>query len=310
MADNNNFLPDISGVFDIDESRIPSKIIEKQPEEKRKSEPARSILLSNDIDKKQLDKTEKKKQKDRRKLQKKKAMKKRLYISAFALIVIAALALVIRAAVLNGKKPVVNLEQVARETITAHYDAEASILSEDGENYSLNFYAVFVENDYDVYGLQKGQRAVITLSEGDTVTGVVADIKKEDSDSGIVSKLMNILSGGSYLAASNYTVYISLDDTSNILLNTAVNVTITTGIAENTLTVPSDAVFKDGSQYYVWVYKSFGKKLRRQDVTLGLETDGRTEIKKGLSEEDLILKSISGENTDLYDNIKVRLSTD
>lgn len=310
MADKNNSLPDISRVFDIDESKIPTKIIAKAPEEKKKSERTQSILLNNNIDKKQLEKTEKKKQKDRKKQQKRKVMKKRLVLVCFALIAILALVLVVRAAVLGGKKPVVSLEQVTRENITAHYDAEASILAEDGDDSGFNIYAVLVENDYDLYGLQKGQRAVVKVNEDTEISGVVADIRKEDSDSGIISKLMNILSGGSFLAASNYTVYISLDDISNAQMNTPVNVTVTTGIAENVLTVPSEVINNDGEQAYVWVYKSFGKKLVRQDVSVGLEADGRTEIKKGLSEEDMILKSVSGENTELYDNIKVRLAAE
>ncbi|MBQ7638692.1 MAG: hypothetical protein IJS90_07320, partial [Clostridia bacterium] len=235
---------------------------------------------------------------------------KKLILAAFALAVLAALVLVVRAAVLNGKKPVVNLEQAKRETLTAHYDAEATILAQDSEEYGMNIYAVFVENDYDVYGLQKGQRAVVSLNEDDSVTGVVSDIKKEDSESGIISVLMTILSGGSYSTASNYTVYISLDDTNNVELNTPVKVSVTTGIAEDAVTVPSDVVYKDGAQYYVWVYKTSGKKLKRQDVVLGLESDGRVEIQKGLSEEDFVLKSVSGENTEIYENVKVRLATD
>jgi len=164
MADQKDSLPDISGVFDIDESKIPSNIIEKQPVEKKKGESSRSILLNNDVDRKKLEKTEKKKQKDRKKQRKKKEMKKKLILAALALAVILALALVIRAAILNGKKPVVNLQAVTRETLTAHYDAQASILSQDNDDYTLSFYAVFVENDYDVYGIQKGQRAVVTAN--------------------------------------------------------------------------------------------------------------------------------------------------
>lgn len=310
MADNKDLLPDISGVFDIDESKIPNKLIEKQPEEKKRNERTQSILLTDNYDRKQLDKTEKKKQKDRRKQKKKKALKKKLSLAVFALIVLLAFVLVIRAAVMGGKKPVVSLGEVTRETLTAHYDAEASILALDENDYNLSIYAVFVENDYDIYSLQKGQRVVVNVNENTSIAGVVADIKKEDSDSVVIARLMNILSGGSYSTASNYTVYIALDDISNAELNTPVSVTVTTGIAENVLTVPSDVIYQDGPQSYVWVYKSFGKKLVRQDVTVGLETDGRSEIKKGLSQDDIILVSVSGENTELYDNIKVRPVTD
>ena len=52
------------------------------------------------------------------------------------------------------------------------------------------------------------------------------------------------------------------------------------------------------------------KKLKRKDVTVGLEADGKIVIKNGLSEDDFVLVRVTGNNTDLYDNVKVKLITD
>ena len=40
---------------------------------------------------------------------------------------------------------------------------------------------------------------------------------------------------------------------------------------------------------------------------MGLETDGLSEIKRGLSEGDFVVTDVSGENTELYNNAKVKL---
>ena len=57
----------------------------------------------------------------------------------------------------------------------------------------------------------------------------------------------------------------------------------------------------------MWVYKSSSKKVKRQDVTVGLETDGVSEIKRGLSEGDFVVTDVVSENKELYNNAKVKL---
>lgn len=310
MADNKNPLPDISGVFNIDESRIPSKIIAK-PEEKK--QPQQSILLRPETraEEKQQEKLKKQVVKTKRKQAKRKELRQKLILGGAAVLVLLALVLLIRGAILNAKRPVVAVSAAARADVTAHYDTEGTIIGEPAaEGAAPVFHAVFVENDYDVYGLQKGQRAEITVNEDVTVTGVVADIRKEESDSTVISRLISLFSGEGFSTASNYAVVISLDDTAYLEENTVVKITVTTGIAENVLTVPADAIQKADAQHYVWVYKSFGKKLKRQDVSVGLEADGVIEIKKGLSEGDFVVTDVLGENTELYNNVKVKLAAD
>ncbi len=307
MADKKNPLPDISGVFNIDESRIPKTIIDK-PRETVSARTTGGILLPDEkpAETKKREKQQRAEAKTKKKEAKRKVMRSRMILAGVALVVILALVLAIRAAVLDHKKPTVTLTQVARETLTSHYDADGSILMQATDEYTASYYAVFVENDYDVYGLQKGQRANVQLNDEVAVSGVVSDIRKEESDSAIISWLISVFSGASYSTASNYTVFIALDESSYIEENAPVHVTVTTGIAENVLCVPSGAVYKEDGQHYVWVYKSWGKKLQRQDVSVGLETDGKTEIRSGLSEDDFVVTDVLGDNTELYDKVKVK----
>ena len=312
MADKHNPLPDISGVFNIDESKIPKTIIDK-PKETQPKKPTESILLpsENKPDAKKQEKAQRAVVKTKKKEAKRKALRSRLILAGVALLAVLALVLVIRAAVLDRKKPVVSLGEVISETITAHYDADGSVLNQPTDEHAASYYAVFVENDYDKYGLQKGQRASVRLNEEVTVSGVVADIRKEGSDSDVISWLISVFSGASYSTASNYTVFIALDESSYIEENVPVHVTVTTGIAEDVLTVPSGAVHKDAEgKSYVWLYKSFGKKLKLQEVTVGLEADGRVEIRSGLSAGNLVVAGVLGENTELGNNVKVKVSAD
>ncbi len=312
MADKKNPLPDISGVFNIDESRIPKTIIDK-PRETVSARTTGGILLPDEkpAETKKREKQQRAEAKTKKKEAKRKVMRSRMILAGVALVVILALVLAIRAAVLDHKKPTVTLTQVARETLTSHYDADGSILMQATDEYTASYYAVFVENDYDVYGLQKGQRAAVQLNEEVSVSGVVSDIRKEESDSDVISWLISVFSGASYSTASNYTVFIALDESSYIEENAPVHVTVTTGIAENVLTVASRAVLKDkDGQHYVWVYKSFGKKVKRQDVSVGLEAEGKAEIRSGLSEDDFVVTDVIGENAVLDNNVKVKLSAE
>ncbi len=312
MADKKNPLPDISGVFDIDESKIPKTIIDK-PREKVGARPGQSILLPSETPPapKKREKQPGTRAAGGRKKPKNTALRSRLILVGLAALAVLVLALVIRAAVLDHKKPTVAIAQVTRETLTSHYDADGSILGQATDEYNMTYYAVFVENDYDVYGLQKGQRAAVQLNEEVSVSGVVSDIRKEESDSDVISWLISVFSGASYSTASNYTVFIALDESSYIEENAPVHVTVTTGIAENVLTVASRAVLKDkDGQHYVWVYKSFGKKVKRQDVSVGLEAEGKAEIRSGLSEDDFVVTDVIGENAVLDNNVKVKLSAE
>ena len=311
MADKKNPLPDISGVFDIDENKIPKTIIDK-PIQPPAAKQTQSILLPGEkpAETKKREKQERAQVKAKKKEAQRKVLRSRLIMAGLALLAVLLLALGIRAAILEHNKPTVAVTEVARETLTSHYDTQGSVMAQAQDEYTTVYYAVFVENDYDVYGLQKGQRALVQLNEEVTVSGVVSDIRKEESDSTVISWLISVFSGASYSTASNYTVFIALDESSYIEKDAPVQITVTTGVAEDVLSVPAGAINKEDAQHYVWVYKSLGKKLKRQDVSVGLETDGKVEIRSGLSEGDFVVTDVLGDNTELFNNVKVKLSTE
>lgn len=344
MADHRDSLPDISGIFDIDESKIPKGIIAK-PEERKETAPADSILLKPETkaEEKKMVKERKIRAKERKKVARQKEIKRMAMIAGAAVVLILLLVLGVRAAVLNHKKPTVTVAAVTRATLTAHYDSDAMILAEEGEapvpvpapaaeededadeaedeeaqpaapvqqqEGAAKVYAVFVENDYDKFGLQKGQRATVTVGEGVHLTGVVSDIRKEESDSGLIQTLMGVLTGSTFSTASNYTIFVSLDENYFAEEDAPVHVSVITGIAEDVLTVPASAIQNEEGQNYVWVYKSFGSKVKRQDVTVGLATDGMIEVQYGLTEKDSVVSTVQGENTELANNIKVKLASE
>jgi len=73
-----------------------------------------------------------------------------------------------------------------------------------------------------------------------------------------------------------------------LLPNVTVNVEIRTGSAEMVLTVPREAVVRQGEQTLVLVVDSSGAVVR-QPVQLGMHDLGRVEVKEGLSENQIVL---------------------
>ena len=62
---------------------------------------------------------------------------------------------------------------------------------------------------------------------------------------------------------------------------------IQTGVSKPSLTVPADAVLEDGAAKIVFVVK--GSRYERREVTTGNTNGGRTEIKSGLTQSDVVV---------------------
>ncbi|MBQ7689512.1 MAG: hypothetical protein IJT27_09885 [Clostridia bacterium] len=308
MADFNDKLPDISGVFDIDESKIPNKIIEKRPEDAASRKPAEPVMLRGPVAREEK-KEEKHERTQRQKGKKTAAQKQRsrkLILIGAAALALLILILAVKGLIDKAKRPVVTLETALVGTVTAHYDSTATIVRDPQETGEDRLYAVFVENNYDVYGIQENQKATLTNAEGRTVTGAVYAIRKEDTNSSLIERIISLITDTVVATNANYTVIILPDDPTAVVENETVSIQVVTAEVKNVLTVPSDAVRVDNGQTYVWLYKSFGKKLLRKDVTIGLSSDGLTQIDKGLNTGDMVAVTWSCEETDLHDGIKVR----
>ena len=316
MADKKDF-PDISGIFDVDESRIPGSIIDKPAGDARERQAAeRPILLRDENSDSARDaKRAQKAEKERKRKEKKEAAKKRRRSAAIKLgaIVLALLIVVGGVALLisNAKRPAVTLAEAQTMDISRHYDAPATVVNDPLGKGSDRLYAVFVENNYDVYGIEKEQHVQITNSEGRVVSGVVAEITKEDSGSGLIERILNMIANGVGVSTnSNYTVIVLPDDPTAVEENMTVDVRVLLEEHENVLCVPDAAVRREEGQAYVWVYRSFGKKLDRKDVETGLASDGMTEIVKGLDENDMVAVAWSCAEADLHSGIRIKPSAE
>jgi hypothetical protein len=73
-----------------------------------------------------------------------------------------------------------------------------------------------------------------------------------------------------------------------LIPNLRVSIEIASESAPNALTLPREAVFRDGRQAWVWVVNESGQ-AERKDVESGIASANRMEIRSGLSESDRVL---------------------
>lgn len=314
MAENkNNGLPDISGIFHIDDSKIPSKVIEKSVEKKGTGGNQQSILLRSQSPKEEKKAYEEmspeayRRKKSRKKQAQKKLFRQRLILFGIVLILLVAAVLGIRGLILNRNKPTVTTVTVTTDNLTAHFDTQAVIITEEAENAAPRTYAVFLDNDIDLHPLQKGQRAQITLDEDTVVSGTLTEIRREESGSELISRLMPLMPEQSFSTAVNYVVTVILEDTDNAVEGSTVSMVITTAVAENAKVVPTVTVRYDSDGTpYLFGYKSFGKKLVKIPVTLGLEADGMVVLTGGIADGTSVVYTASVDFSELKDGLKVK----
>ncbi len=293
--------PDFSKVFDIDESSIPDKIIEKDPNGPKITNP----VLTSEEAQRFLPKETKKALEKEKHAQKKQQKKNKRRIRTI-MILSAAVLLFITAGIVNfiirdAATPSVSVEKPVKETISRYFTETAVTVS---RNDSVE--AVFVDNDYDVHYIEKGQPVEITISEGTVIGGIVSEIKEEAPDSEFIKEYYTVLTGTAP-STSVYAVYIRpSSENAGLSKGTTLTAKVITKTASDVLTVPSSAVFINGNQHYVWLYNSFRKTLSRQDVSIGISVDGKTEIIKGIDKSDRIAVTFSCLQEQLYEGIRVK----
>jgi HlyD family secretion protein len=98
---------------------------------------------------------------------------------------------------------------------------------------------------------------------------------------------------------------IDVDDAKGDLLpNTNVTVTVTTGEAKHALSVPREAVHVNSNQQ-TYVFRVEGGRLVETPVTVGLFNLVRAEIRSGLSDGDTVAISSAGTNQDLVNGMDI-----
>ena len=296
-----NEYPDLSGVFDIDESKIPEELIKKDP---NTPEITSRFLTADDAIRHLPEKEQKMILKQRKAARKKIRRDKRrvrliIILSAvLALLIIAAAA---RTGLNEAKKPLIAADKPVEQTISRYSVSKGISVSIDGI-----VYGVFIDNDYDVHFIEKGQTVEITDENGTVTRGRVALIREEAPDSALLSEYHTLLFE-TKPSTSSYAVYVNLDNGEAIKkAGLALSFKTITKTAENALTVSASSVYIDGNQHYVWVYSPINKTLSKTEVRIGLTVDGITEIISGIKKSDKIMYSVSVPPETLYDGIKVK----
>ena len=292
--------PDISAIFDVE-----GKVAEPPAEKPAAPPKTNERILTAPEGLKHLPKAERKTmQKDARKTKRAIRVNKAktraiIILSAVLIVIIAALAIGIRIA--DSKKPVVSVARATVGTVVRSY-ADGGVIQDHKGRVS----AIIIDNDYDVHFIAKGMKAEISTAEEETLLGAVSDIREiRPGDRGFEELTGALL--GTVPEVPVYAVYVMLaDGTMAPPDGSSVMVRVITDTIEKVLSVPTTAVMMDGSQPYVWVYHAFTKKLSRQDVTVGVISEEKTEIMRGLKRGDRVISGTSVDPSELYDGIKVK----
>lgn len=306
--------PDLSGIFDIDDSDVPKTPI-KRPDEKRnsfltdrskhtdnrKKSGSDQRILTADLPDRKLSREELAERRRKKREQEIRIAKTRLIILLSAILIVIIAAIGIKTAVANSKMPVADIARASVEKMDRTYEARAAILKNP-----LGTNAVLIDNDYDVHHLEKNQYAEVRKTEGPLFKGTVEKIQEEDRESDYFKKIAALLLK-EQPETSVYSVYITIDDPDDKLSDgDTVDVKILTKTVDKALSVPSSAVYTNSNQPYVWKYHSVKKVILKQEVTTGITADGKTEITAGLEKGDLVISEISCSEDDLYNGMKIK----
>ncbi|MBQ6898718.1 MAG: hypothetical protein IJN70_07020 [Clostridia bacterium] len=294
----NNDIPDFSKVFDIDESSLPDKLIEKDP-----SASTRNFgILSEDTEPSEKEKKEMLRREKAEKKKKQAArIKNRMLIILSVIVLLLISVFGVSIAVRESRKPVVTAEKPVIQTVSRYTGADAVTVAA-----GKSFNAVFVDNDYDVHYIEPGQTVEMTDEDGTVYTGKISDIREAFPDDYYIKDYHTVLTG-ELPATAVYAVFIAPDDSAVFTKEgVPLKVKVLTKTAENAMTVKASAVFTDGNQSYVWKYSAFNKTLAKQDVKTGITVDGITVILGGLEKNDKVVTSFSCSEDKIYDGIKVK----
>ena len=293
--------PDISAIFNVDEKQAAGQPVEKSTESPRKGE----RILTADEGMKHLPKEQRKQMKaDARKQKRTAAFKKAktraiLVLSALLAVLIAAGVIWLR--IEEKKKPEVAVARATVETVERAYSDSAVIVSDES-----GLAAVLIDNDYDVHYIAKNQKAELENTTGAKIPGRVTEIREEKPGTDAFAYLTSALLGD-LPEVPVYTVRVTPEDTEQILTpGEKVTVRVITETAENAVAVPASAVLMDGSQPYVWVFHAFTKKLTRQDIAVGVVSDEKTEVLRGLKKGEWVVSGAKVPSSELYEGVRVK----
>lgn len=137
-------------------------------------------------------------------------------------------------------------------------------------------------DEVDIGWIKEGQKVILTLD--------AYPEEEIETEVGKISFTATTTRGG----GTAFPVKITLPENKDLKFKLGMNgdVEIILQEKENVLVVPPEAIMKKGKKYYVFVVQNGVAK--KQEVTIGLETETETEILEGVSEKDeIITKNLS-----------------
>lgn len=163
----------------------------------------------------------------------------------------------------------------------ANMNGELCVISGEGEK-KVTFYVT--------------QRMLENLAVGDSLT-----VEKSGNTYNAVIDEINTMVDDS---TGMFKVEAQLTDTdNNAATGSTVKLTVTTGKAENVMTIPVDAVYYSGGNAYVYLYED--GKAKKASIEVGINDDDYVEVTGGLSADDLVVSTWSN---NLYEGADIQLA--
>lgn len=162
----------------------------------------------------------------------------------------------------------------------ANMNGELCVISGEGEK-KVTFYVT--------------QRMLENLAVGDTLT-VEKSGKTYDA---VINEINTMVDDATGL----FKIEAQLADADDAATGSTVKLTVTTGKAENVMTIPVDAVYYSGGKAYVYLYED--GKAKKASIEVGINDDDYVEITDGLSADDLVVSTWSN---NLYEGADIQLA--
>lgn len=162
----------------------------------------------------------------------------------------------------------------------ANMNGELCVISGEGEK-KVTFYVT--------------QRMLENLAVGDTLT-VEKSGKTYDA---VINEINTMVDDATGL----FKIEAQLADADDAATGSTVKLTVTTGKAENVMTIPVDAVYYSGGKAYVYLYED--GKAKKASIEVGINDDDYVEVTDGLSADDLVVSTWSN---NLYEGADIQLA--
>ena len=162
----------------------------------------------------------------------------------------------------------------------ANMNGELCVISGEGEK-KVTFYVT--------------QRMLENLAGGDTLT-----VEKSGKTYDAVINEINTMVDD---AMGLFKIEAQLADADDAATGSTVKLTVTTGKAENVMTIPVDAVYYSGGKAYVYLYED--GKAKKASIEVGINDDDYVEVTDGLSADDLVVSTWSN---NLYEGADIQLA--